>query len=275
MPLSIVNLAVSFVAFGLMARLWPCNPDQPRFATRELADNALYWFTGIIFYAGLSTLMIQAATGLVYPGRGQATAAQLMSGWSRLAHTPLLLQAFLVVLAMDIIQYWVHRLFHGHVLWPFHAIHHSAEQVDWTTAYRFHPVNFVIYSGGAYALVSCMGFSPAAFVIIAPFNLVMSGLVHTNVDWTFGPFRYVIASPVFHRWHHVRDEAARNKNFAPTFPLLDLMFGTFYMPKGVLPADYGVDGAPSSFLAQMIYPFAVYAERLGLTRKARPGRAPA
>ncbi len=64
----------------------------------------------------------------------------------------------------------------------------------------------------------------------------------------------MIASPVFHRWHHVSDPQVRDKNFAPTFPVLDLMFGTFYMPKGQLPEGYGVEGVPTNFLNQMIYP---------------------
>jgi len=101
-----------------------------------------------------------------------------------------------------------------------------------------------------------------------PFNLVIGPLVHANLDWTFGPFRYVIASPVFHRWHHVKDPAFRDKNFAPTFPVLDLMFGTFYMPKGVLPQGFGVDDAPRHFLGQMVYPFRAMLERVG-----QPGKA--
>jgi sterol desaturase/sphingolipid hydroxylase (fatty acid hydroxylase superfamily) len=174
---------------------------------------------------------------------------------------------------LDIIQYWLHRLFHADALWPFHAVHHSAEQVDWSTAYRFHPVNFVIYSTCAYGLLQCLGFSPLTFVIIGPFNLVMGSLVHANLDWDFGPFRAVLASPVFHRWHHVKDPAVRNKNFAPTFPVLDVIFGTYYMPKGVLPSDYGCEDVPLHFTGQMIWPFLAYAERFGL--KPRPGQAPA
>jgi sterol desaturase/sphingolipid hydroxylase (fatty acid hydroxylase superfamily) len=48
-----------------------------------------------------------------------------------------------------------------------------------------------------------------------------------------------------------------NKNFASTFPVLDLLFGTFYMPKNELPDVYGVDDRefPPSFGAQMVYPF--------------------
>ena len=42
-----------------------------------------------------------------------------------------------------------------------------------------------------------------------------------------------------------------------TFPVLDLMFGTFYMPKNELPDVYGVaDPAfPPTFGEQMLYPF--------------------
>ena len=275
MPWSIINLAISFAAFGLLARLTPCNPEQPKFATRELADNTLYWFTNVLFYGGMSGLILKTGVDLVLQGRAPAALAAIASGYGWLGHAPLLVQAVLVIVTLDIIQYWLHRLFHGHTLWPFHAIHHSAEQVDWTTTYRIHPVNFFVYAAGAFALVQLLGFSPAAYLVIGPFNLVIGSLVHANLDWTFGPFRYVIASPVFHRWHHVRDPAIYNRNFAPTFPVLDLIFGTYYMPKGELPADYGVDGVPSNFVGQMIYPFVAIVERLGLGQKVRPGRATA
>ena len=47
------------------------------------------------------------------------------------------------------------------------------------------------------------------------------------------------------------------KNFASTFPILDLLFGTFYMPKQALPGAYGVadKGFPAGFGAQLLYPF--------------------
>jgi sterol desaturase/sphingolipid hydroxylase (fatty acid hydroxylase superfamily) len=62
---------------------------------------------------------------------------------------------------------------------------------------------------------------------------------------------------VFHRWHHTAAERGGEKNFASTFPVLDLIFGTYYMPKAELPAAYGVSDKafPGGFGAQMIYPF--------------------
>jgi sterol desaturase/sphingolipid hydroxylase (fatty acid hydroxylase superfamily) len=103
-----------------------------------------------------------------------------------------------------------------------------------------------------------MGFSPLVFVILGPINVLFSSLVHANLNWTYGPFRYVIASPVFHRWHHTSQEEGRDKNFAPTFPFLDVIFGTFYMPKGKLPETFGVDDpVPDDFIGQLKYPFTV------------------
>jgi sterol desaturase/sphingolipid hydroxylase (fatty acid hydroxylase superfamily) len=81
--------------------------------------------------------------------------------------------------------------------------------------------------------------------------------VHANLNWTLGPFKYVLATPVFHRWHHTSLERGGNTNFAGTFPIWDIMFGTFRMPKGELPDNYGVDGEPlpTEFTGQLAYPF--------------------
>jgi len=274
-PWPLINLAVSFLAFGIMARITPCNPGQRAFVSGDLADNVLYWFMGVLFFGDVAGFYIRTGAALVFGTGGPAAANAIFAGFGPASHLPLALQALLIIVAMDFVQYWLHRLFHGDMLWPFHAVHHSAKDLDWTTTYRIHPVNFVIYSAGAVALVRLIGFSPAAFVIIGPFNLVIGSLVHANLNWTWGPFRYVIASPVYHRWHHVNEPAIYNRNFAPTFPVFDLIFGTFYMPKGELPRVYGVDGVPPHFLGQLIYPFRVIAERLGLPRKAGAGQAAA
>jgi sterol desaturase/sphingolipid hydroxylase (fatty acid hydroxylase superfamily) len=268
MPYGLINLAVMFVAFGLLARLSPCNPGQPRFVGRDLADNALWWILGVLLYGDLASLYVRFGAGLVFREHGAAVSAAVLGGYGWAAKAPIAVQALGILVAMDFIQYWLHRLFHGRTLWPFHAIHHSAEDLDWTTTFRIHPVNFVIYSAGALALVRLAGFSPAAFLVIGPFNLVIGALVHANLNWTFGPLRYVIASPVYHRWHHVKDPAIHNRNFAPTFPVWDLMFGTYYMPSGVLPQDYGAPGVPRHFLAQLVWPFRELAARFIAPRNA-------
>jgi sterol desaturase/sphingolipid hydroxylase (fatty acid hydroxylase superfamily) len=68
----------------------------------------------------------------------------------------------------------------------------------------------------------------------------------------------VLATPVFHRWHHTTQQEGRHTNFAGTFPVLDILFGTFRMPERRMPDHYGVDDQstfPSEITGQLAYPF--------------------
>ena len=86
--------------------------------------------------------------------------------------------------------------------------------------------------------------------------------LHANLKWTYGPLRYVVASPAFHRWHHTCAEEGRDKNFAGFLPVWDLLFGTFFMPKGRQPAMFGVaEPVPGGLLGQLVYPFRRRARR--------------
>jgi len=62
---------------------------------------------------------------------------------------------------------------------------------------------------------------------------------------------------VFHRWHHTALNEGGNTNFAGTFPIWDVLFGTFRMPESRLPRDYGADDTniPNEIVGQLAYPF--------------------
>ncbi len=179
------------------------------------------------------------------------------NGYGYPATLPLWLQAAIVFFLSDIYLYWAHRFFHTSSMWKWHAIHHSSKTVDWLSTYRFHPVNSWLSFNLVNVIMLMIGFSPESITVMSFFNVAYSYMVHANLNWTFGPFRYVFASPVFHRWHHTTQKEGLDKNFAPTFPFLDIMFGTFYMPKGRLPEHYGIKGVdmPESFIGQLVWPF--------------------
>jgi sterol desaturase/sphingolipid hydroxylase (fatty acid hydroxylase superfamily) len=224
----------------------------------DVLTDVLYAFVvpGVTGYVRIAFLVIGAAliTGVFAGGDIES---YLTEGRGVFAGLPFWAQCVIYVICTDVILYWTHRIFHGHRLWRYHAIHHSSEHLDWLSAFRFHPVNTIFHSVLADAVMLLAGIPPAVLVFLAPFNLFMSGFVHADVDWDLGPFRYVIASPVFHRWHHTDVERGGEKNFAPTFPVIDMVFGTFYMPKGVVPDRFGVDDPhfPKAFEHQMLYPF--------------------
>ena len=101
------------------------------------------------------------------------------------------------------------------------------------------------------------GISPNVMLWVGPFTTASSAFVHANLNWTLGPFKYVLAGPIFHRWHHTAADRGGSSNFAGTFPIWDILFGTFYMPNNELPDAYGIDDEhfPESFGRQLIYPF--------------------
>jgi sterol desaturase/sphingolipid hydroxylase (fatty acid hydroxylase superfamily) len=269
----LILVAAFFVVFGLLARLFPCNRGQPNFVSRETPTDLVYVLS-LVLVSGLALdATVSGVLQLVYgPEAAQARDA-LNFGRGRMAELPLWGQALLILVISDVLQYWLHRAFHTRALWPFHAIHHSSQYVDWITTFRVHPVNYALYSTSVGAIVSLAGFSPVAIAVLAPINMAHAALVHANLEWDFGPFRYVLASPVFHRWHHVNDPEVRDKNFAPTFPILDVVFGTFYMPAGERPKVYGADDAPSvGYLDQLIYPFKILWGRRGAAEGA-PSRS--
>ena len=119
--------------------------------------------------------------------------------------------------------YWLHRMFHGGGFWKYHAIHHSSEELDWISAARFHPVNLMLGTITVDVILLMAGISPNVMLWVGPFTTFHSAFVHANLNWTLGPFKYVLATPVFHRWHHTTQQEGRHTNFAGTFPVLNAL----------------------------------------------------
>lgn len=250
------------MAAGYTALAWftsqACNPGKTWWRNRGLATDALYWliipFVSPYIRMGLLILLATIPMGFV---SAEQLGDYLAHGRSPLSALGLFWQCALYLVVSDFLLYWIHRLFHGAQLWPYHAIHHSAEDVDWTTAYRFHPINLGLGAWLVDILMLLAGIPPVVLMMLAPWQTVSATFVHANLNWTLGPLKYVVATPVFHRWHHGPPNEGGEKNFAATFSLWDVLFGTFYMPEGKLPQTYGVDDAqfPQGFVGQIVYPF--------------------
>lgn len=246
-----VLLAACLAVFGVLGRLFPCNPGRPVFFSRSIGLDLGYCLFGLL-YAGAAPLAaaMLGATPLG-PYLQRLTGAQLQ-------RLPTLGQLALLLVATDFAQYWLHRAFHSRRLWPFHAVHHSAVDVNWTTTFRTHPVNYLVVNAMLGVLASALGFSELTLLLAAPIFFFSGAITHANLNWTFGPLRYWVASPVFHRWHHSTDVDCQARNFAPMFPLWDLLFGTFHMPWGQRPETFGAAGVPEGLLGQLAHPFVAW-----------------
>jgi len=237
--------------FWLMESLWPEERQQPRFRRGMFTDTLYFFFiipaTKIIATIGLIIGIYMTSRLLPHTG----------IFLTNIQSQPIWAQTIEVLFLGDLLGYWMHRIFHRTgILWPIHAIHHSSEQVDWLSSVRVHPLDTVISRLFVVIPLYIAGFSGALLAPYTAFLTIYAIYIHANVAWDYGIFRYVIASPTFHRWHHSAEEKALNANFSGLLPVIDMIFGTAYFPR-VKPQRYGLstEQMSTNLFAQLWYPF--------------------
>ncbi len=130
-------------------------------------------------------------------------------------------------LVSDFIYYWMHRISHTNKwLWGFHAVHHSSERLNLTTAYRLHWLSGLV-TPFFYAPLILIGF-PIAFVAASiGLNLLFQFFLHTRMIGKIKFLEGVIDTPSAHRVHHGKDEIYIDKNFGGVLMIWDRIFNTY------------------------------------------------
>ncbi len=249
----VLELLVLGMVFVPLERLFALRPQR---IFREGWQTDLKHF--FVSHAGVQVLsfatLIPAQVFFAWAVRldfQQAVAAQ-----------PLWLQFVEILVAVDLVTYWVHRAFHQvPLLWSFHAIHHSSRQMDWLAGSRMHLVDALATRAAAFIPVFVLGFAPAALYAYLVFVSFHAVFIHANVRWRWPALRWVIATPAFHHWHHTSDEEGLDKNFAGFLPMWDRLFGTAHLPDR-WPRNYGTVKfhPPEGWLGQLLYPFRRHGE---------------
>ncbi|PSB58024.1 sterol desaturase family protein [Chamaesiphon polymorphus] len=166
------------------------------------------------------------------------------------AALPLRVRFVLAIIVGEFGAYWGHRWSHEIPwLWRFHAIHHSSEEIDWLVNTRAHPLDmfFGRFTGlvPIYLLGLAQPTADSADIVPLLYSVVgtvWSFWVHANMNWRFGFIERLLATPAFHHWHHTNDGAEYiNKNYAAILPIIDILFGSFYLPKHRWPQKYGIE----------------------------------
>lgn len=246
----VLNLLLYSAVFIPLERLFALRGDQPVFRRQWVVDLT-YFFINSLLIEVLTILTLKPALILF-------DWARVASVSSAVSSLPLFVQVPALLLVADFTQYWVHRTFHAMpFLWPFHAIHHSIEEMDWLAGSRLHLLDVIVTRGLTYVPVFVLGFSQQALMVYVFIVAAQATFIHANVRWEFRPVRALIATPAFHHWHHSAERAAVDKNFAVHTPLWDILFGTYYLPDR-WPTTYGLCGrrdVPARWMTQLIYPF--------------------
>jgi sterol desaturase/sphingolipid hydroxylase (fatty acid hydroxylase superfamily) len=229
---------------------------RPPVNSKSYLLNLLYWFFTPMFIRPFTNLILIFCMVCLAIVIGESDVPSIMRGFGPVIRQPLWLQIIEILLLADLIEYWVHRTFHKSRLWKIHAIHHSAEQMNWLASARMHPLNDLCTKVCQFVPLVAAGFPVSTAALVVPYLFIYVIFLHSDIDWDFGPLRYVLVSPVYHHWHHSSEACALDKNFAGIFPIWDVIFGTCFMP-GYRASKFGVirETPPESMLGQLIYPF--------------------
>jgi sterol desaturase/sphingolipid hydroxylase (fatty acid hydroxylase superfamily) len=247
----VLNVLLTGLLFIPFERLFPRKPDQSIFR-EEWREDLFYYF--------VSSMMVQVLTFLTSgPARSILTLTNLGAVRAWVAGLPFLVQFVAIMFLTDFVQYWVHRAFHRIPwLWHFHAVHHSAQSMDWMAGARMHFLEILCLRSATIIPMYVLGFADAAMHAYIFLVYLYSTFVHANLSWRFPFFEKFLVTPRFHHWHHGLEKEAIDVNFAIHFPLLDRLFGTYLLPPERWPEGYGIQGhpVPKGYLAQFKYPFA-------------------
>jgi sterol desaturase/sphingolipid hydroxylase (fatty acid hydroxylase superfamily) len=248
-------LAVFAAIFVPIERVFALH-SQKIFRKGIAVDLGYYFISGL-----LPGLILAAPVSLAVLGVHHFIPGGVLAG---IAAWSIWLKACATMMVGETAYYWAHRLSHQiPFLWRFHAVHHSAEQLDFLVNTRMHPVDLVWSRMVMLTPIFALGLAnPLRFGdgLIAT-TILLSGsmwgyFIHSNVRWRLGPFEWLLTTPAFHHWHHTNDAKRRDCNYASMFPWLDRLFGTHHLPKA-WPERYGIDEPmPDSLAGQFIHPLA-------------------
>jgi len=245
LPLDVFRLSIwlvlLMVIFVPLERL--CAQNRQKVFRKEFLEDLGYYFLNSL----LPKLFLILPMSIIAWGVHHLESSGLYA-WA--AGMPMLTRFVLAIIVGEFGTYWGHRWSHEiPLLWRFHSIHHSAEEMDWLVNTRAHPLDIfftrlcglipIYLLGLAQPTGKTVDLVPLLYVLV---GTIWSFFIHANICWRFGWIEKLVATPAFHHWHHTNDgEKYINKNYAAIFPWMDKLFGTFYLPKNRWPGKYGID----------------------------------
>ncbi|MEO7324228.1 MAG: sterol desaturase family protein [Dokdonella sp.] len=216
--------------------LIPAQAGQP---LRNVAFNMLFAIVFLFMANLLSPLLNPVTRPIVQTLRVGIPIAFSGSFFGQL------LQILAFYFIFDFFYYWLHRSQHTFSwLWAQHKIHHSDVSLNVTTANRHHWLEVPLHGLAIWVPLgilfeqkqATLGWLWGAFLLWGYF-------IHMNVRLPLGPLTPVICGPQLHRIHHSIEDRHLDKNFAASFPIFDILFGTYCAPqKNEYPASGLVDG---------------------------------
>ena len=151
----------------------------------------------------------------------------------------------ITILILDLVGAYFAHLFQHKIsfLWLIHAVHHSDESVDTTTANRHHPIESFVRFFFTLIAILISESSIAMVFLYQSLSVAFSQFNHANinisekVDYLIS---LVFVSPNMHKVHHHYKMPYTDSNYGNIFSIWDRLFGT-YMNLDLEKIRYGID----------------------------------
>jgi sterol desaturase/sphingolipid hydroxylase (fatty acid hydroxylase superfamily) len=254
-PLTLAIVAV----FLVVERLRPAQ-RRPIFA-RGYRHDLLYTLLNASLVVPLVTALTLSFSEVV-----QRSLPWLIIG--RVDVVPRWFVIALIFVAMDGCNWLAHLANHRvRVLWRFHELHHSQEDMSVLTVFRTHPLIHVSYLGALIPGIVLVANGAMPTLLLVIYAAVVA-FAHSNTNLGFGPLGRILVSPNFHRIHH-RVDGPQDVNLGFALTIWDQLAHRAVFPsEASIRADTGLAGRPlvveqgadrprhlAVFAAQLVAPF--------------------
>jgi sterol desaturase/sphingolipid hydroxylase (fatty acid hydroxylase superfamily) len=167
--------------------------------------------------------------------------------WIVVPHSEFLPRWFVIALifvAMDACNWTAHLANHKvRVLWRFHELHHSQEDMSVLTVFRTHPLIHVSYLIALIPGIILIANGAVTTTLLVGYAAVVA-FEHSNTNLSFGPLNRIFCSPNYHRIHH-RVEGRQDVNLGFALTIWDQLSGRAVFPtKETIRIDTGLPGRP-------------------------------
>lgn len=165
-------------------------------------------------------------------------------GILRWIELPWVLRLASVFILFDAYMYLWHRMNHEiPFLWRFHIFHHSDEQMDVTTATRFHTAEIVLSSLLRVPVIALLGVPIADLVIYEGMMFAVVQFHHADIglpEKLDTMLSWVIVTPNLHKVHHSAWQPETDSNYGSLFSFWDRLFRSKRMREDLDKIRFGV-----------------------------------
>jgi sterol desaturase/sphingolipid hydroxylase (fatty acid hydroxylase superfamily) len=254
-PLTLVILGVLLV----VERLRPAQ-RRPTFA-RGHRQDLLYTVLNATLVVPLVTALTLSFSEVVHRSAPWLVLAKVgvVPRWGAIV---------VIFVAMDGLNWFAHGANHRvRLLWRFHELHHSQEDMSVLTVFRTHPLIHVSYLIALIPGIVLVANGALPITLLVIYGGVVA-FAHSNTNLGFGPLGRIFVSPNYHRIHH-RLDGPQDVNLGFALTIWDQLFHRAVFPtEDTIRADTGLPGRPlvveqaaerprhlAVFAAQLVAPF--------------------